>query len=680
MKASPLFGNFSAGEWGALLEGRPDLDDYRNAMKLCENGVPLAQGPWTKRPGTRHIAATKYSAGSAPRIVPVEIAGVAYVLEIGQLYVRVYKDREQLYSGSFAYEVVTLYLGGHVRELSIIPTPSQDALYIFHADYPPAKLTRTGHTAWTLTAIDFKDGPYLPINLTTTTLTPSTTAPGVGTITASSTAGINGGLGFASHLDYGRFIRIQNGTPARWGVAKVLFVTSSTQVIVEIVSTFGATTPSEDWRLAVWTSTTDFPACGTFHEDRLVLANWRGFSQRIDASAPGDYTNFSPSDPDGTVTAGHAYAFTINSQDAQAIRWVVSGEKGLYVGTQSSEWIVRASTRERALSSTNVNAKQSTNYGSAAVQPVEAGGSVLFVQKSGRKLRDMRYSYESDGFKADDRTLLNTSITKSGLVQLAYQHTPHSILWAIRTDGKLVGLTYDPDVGVIGWHRHKLGGYSDADHAEDAVVESIAVIPEPEGTHDELWLVVRRNINGTDYRCIEYMTAFREEGDAQEDAFYVDCGVTYAGSATSTVAGLDHLEGETVAVLADGAVHPPCVVDASGTITLQNAASKVHVGLLYKAKGMKMRPEAGAADGTAQGKTKRWNRVVVRLSESAGLKVGADAARAVAMSDATTLSTGDQEIPWEPGYDQDGYIYWEQEQPLPVTILGFMGQLLTQDR
>lgn len=691
-KASPIFKSFNAGEWGAIVEGRADIDEYRNAMKVCENGVPLVQGPWTNRPGTHFVAEVKNSAGTPPRLVSFEFSDTqAYILEFGHQYIRVYMNRAQLQSGGSPYEVVTPYVGDYLAGLSFVQ--SNDVLYIFHNVYAPRKLTRTGHTAWTLTAVDFRDGPYLPINLTSTTLTPSaTTGTGI-TITASSVVGINAGIGFNTISDLGRLIRIQSGTPSIWGWAKITAVNSTTQVVVTVMSDFGGISASLDWRLSIWGAYFGYPACGTFHGDRLVLANWTGFQvenfpQLIVASVPGEYDNFSPSDPDGTVSAGNAYSYTLNSREANAIRWVVSGDKGMYVGTQGGEWIVRPSTLQEALSATNVNAKQSTNYGSAAVQPVEAGGSVLFVQKSGRKLRDMHYVFEVDGFKAVDRTMLNPAITQSGLAQLAYQRDPYSIVWAVRNDGKLIGLTYELNEGVVGWHRHKLGGYADVGRTEPAAVEAIAVIPEPGGTYDDLWMVVQRTIDGAVYRSIEYLTAFREEGDAQEYAFYVDCGLTYSGAAATTISGLDHLEGETVAILADGAVHPQRVV-SGGAITLQNAATKVHVGLPYVAKGMTMRVEAGAADGTAQGKTKRWNRVAMRFLETLGLKVGPSPDNVTRITFRTSsdptgapppLFTGDKDLPWESGYDQDGYIYWEQDQPLPATILCIMGQMTTQDR
>jgi hypothetical protein len=220
------------------------------------------------------------------------------------------------------------------------------------------------------------------------------------------------------------------------------------------------------------------------------------------------------------------------------------------------------------------------------------------------------------------------------------------------------------------------------------VVESVAAIPSADGTRDELWMIVSRTIDGATKRYVEYMTKLFEEGDDQEDAFFVDCGATYDGVAATTITGLDHLEGETVKVLADGATHPDRTV-ASGSITLQRSASKVHVGLGYQRRGQTLRVEAGAADGTAQGKTKRIHRVTFRLHNTLGLKYGPsfdklspliDRSTADALGQAVPLFSGDRSATFEGGYDTDAYICWQQDDPLPSTILAVMPQLHTQDR
>jgi hypothetical protein len=264
-------------------------------------------------------------------------------------------------------------------------------------------------------------------------------------------------------------------------------------------------------------------------------------------------------------------------------------------------------------------------------------------------------------------------------------------VWFVRNDGVLIGLTFDQDQKVLAWHRHILGG---AFSTGNAVVESIASIPAPDGTFDELWLVVKRTINGSTKRYIEYMHQPFEDGqDITTEAFFVDSGLTYSGAPTTSITGANHLELTTVSILADGAVVPDVVV-TGGTITLPQAASEVHIGLGYTSRAKMLRPEAGAADGTAQGKLKRMHRVIIRFLASVGLTIGARGSdeegaptlddvvfRDAAMNtnEAVEPFSGDKMVPWPGDYDREGYVVFEQTQPLPSTICAHMPQLITED-
>src|SRR6185436_6747597 len=212
--------------------------------------------------------------------------------------------------------------------------------------------------------------------------------------------------------------------------------------------------------------------------------------------------------------------------------------------------------------------------------------STLFVQRTGRKLREMTYEYVVNTFKAPDISLVSEHLTKSGIKQLAVALAPHQMLWLARNDGVLVGVTYDKDQNAAGWHQHVIGG-------TDVAVESIAGIPSSEGTRDTLWVAVKRTINGTTKRYVEVMHKYWEDGDTVTNApVFLDSDATYSGAPTTTVTGLTWLIGETVGVLADGATHPDCVVNGSGAITLSRPASVVQVGLKYTSRGKTLRVEA----------------------------------------------------------------------------------------
>jgi hypothetical protein len=632
-------------------------------------------------------------------------------------------------------EVVTPYSESDLAQLRYVQ--SADVLYLVHPDYAPRTLSRTSHVDWTLDTIDFLDGPYLSINTTATTISSSGTS---GTVTLTASAAT-----FAS-TDVGRPIRIlhliqdwaastayavgdvvQNdsgrvyrcttagtsagsggptGTSAaitdntvvweyvstsvfQWGWATIATYTSATVVSATVGTNFGNTIATSDWRLGLWSDTTGYPTNVLFHEDRLMFSGSAAAPQRIDGSESGDYTSFSPTEEDGTVTDANAVSFTLNSNTANAIRWMRADERGLMVGTSGGEWVVRPSSLGEALSPTNISAKKSTSYGSNDMQAISAGKAALYVQRSGRKLRELRYSIQDDGFDSPDLTLLAEHITGSGLREIAHQKEPQSLVWAVRTDGALVAMTYERDTDSlrVGWHRHVLGGAGDA-AGDPPTVESVAVIPSPDGSREDVWLLVRRWVNGAYVRYVEYITQLFDDLMDLEDAYFVDCGLSYSGPATDSFAGLDHLEGETLAVLADGAAHPDVTV-SSGAVTLDYEASRVHIGYVYDSKGQMLRLEAGARDGTALGKTRRVHQMAMLLHRTLGMEIGMDFDHLDEITFRTSadiddappeLFSGILRANVDGNYDTENQFCWLQRQPLPGTLLALMPQLVTQDR
>lgn len=693
-KVSPLQSSFASGEFSPLMKGRVDLDRYKAALETCVNFLPTVQGGLTRRPGTKYVAQTRYSGTTPSRLVRFEYSTTqAYILEFGDLYIRFYKDNAQIESSpGTAYQIVTGYADEDLFQLKF--TQSADVLYITHPAYKPAKLTRTGHTSWTLTDIDFQDGPYLPINptyttagLTVTTLTPSATSGSIG-VTASAVAGINDGTGFQTS-DVGRLIRLKDAA-GNWTWAKITSRSSTTVVQAAVMGpALSSTAAVSVWRLGAWSFIPGYPACSTFHEGRLFFGGAPFRNQRFDGSCVDDYENFSPSLADGTLSDSKALSFTLDSDDVNAIRWMKSEEKGLLVGTVAGPWVVRPSSQGEALTPITTTAKPAGRFKTANIDPVRAGKATIFVQASGRKVRELIYYYEVDGFKAPDLTQLAEHVTESGIVDMAYQDDPQGIVWCVRADGVLAAMTYEREAeGVqVAWHRHILGGSGDSE-GNHALVESVAVIPSSDGTTTEVWMIVKRYLFGQTKRYVEYLTPIFDDTIEQEDAFFVDCGLTYEGSSTSTITGLDHLPSETVAVLADGAVQTSKTV-SSNQISLDYPASKVHVGYSYNSDAKLLPLEAGAADGTALGKTRRTHRVGIMLHRSLGLKVGYSFDDLTSLEFRTAGNNMDEAIPLFTGivsetvdadYDFENSFCIRQDQPLPTTILAIAPQMVTQDR
>lgn len=551
-KVAPIQTSFATGEVSPLLYGRVDLPRYKEGLAVGLNAILPLQGPWMNRPGTKYVSAVK-TAGKKTRLVSFEFSTTqAYILEFGDLYIRFYKDNGRIESGGSPVEVVTTYAEADLFQLKF--TQSADTLYITHPSYAPKKLTRSSHTSWTLTALAFSgvgglgtgsnglpaDGPYLPVNTTsagassTATITPSATTGFGITLTASSAL-------FAS-TDVGRLVRVKDpngGVPNIWVTLIITAYSSSTLVTVNRIGAvaFGTTSAKPNWRLGAWSGTTGYPASSVFHEDRLFFSGPSSFPQRLDGSATGDYENFSPtSDTIDITTDDTAVSFTLSSNQVNAMRWLESQEKGLIAGSTGSPWLVRPSDQGEAITPTNINAKRVSAPPSADIQPIQVGNAILYVHRSSRKLRELTYFYESDGFKAPDLTQLSEHVTETGIVEMAFQEEPFPIVWLVRNDGLLASMTYERDSDGLraGWARHQIAGTSDA-AGTNAVVESVACIPASDGSHSELWMVVKRYVNGATVRYVEYMTPFFDAETEQKDAFFVDAGLTY--DAPITVSG-----------------------------------------------------------------------------------------------------------------------------------------------
>lgn len=740
-KASPIQNSFNSGELSPEIDGRTDIGKYASGCSRMENFIPLVQGPARRRAGTRFVKEVKTSSKRTWLSRFEFNTEQAYVLEFGHQYVRFYTDNLPLESSpGTPVEVATPW-----TETDLINTDgtfaldmvqSGDIIYICHPKYAPRKLSRLGATTWTLTTLAQKGGPFNDYDPDEARTVYASAQTGNITITASTGIFASTDVGTLFYLEQKKANSINKWEPGKsittndlrrsdgktykalntattgtikpthiagaeydggvqwefqdagYGWVTITGYTSATVVSATVLSqlpslTVGSSNATTRWAFGSWNSVAGYPSHVTFFRNRLVFA--RAVDRSLWFSVSADYENFKDRDEGGLVTADMSVTLGIESDQSNQIQYMVS-ESALIIGTAAGEHICKEMTDSDPFGPDNATIIKSSEYGSRGANPLRVGSSVLFVQRSGRKLREISFDAVQDGYKSMDMSVLAQHLIPPGtsIVQMAYQKEPNSIVWLARSDGLLVGFTFnkeqysDPPFG--GWHRHPIGG--------NGIVESVVAVPSPDNSRDDLWMVVRRTINGTTKRYIEYMEAELETGQAQTDAFYVDSGKSYYGSPATTFSGLSHLEGKVVDILADGSSHPRRTV-TSGAVTLQRSASTVHIGLPCPAKLATMRLEAGSADGTAQGKTKRINRVVVRLLSTLGGKMGPTETaldeilfRSTGddMDEAPPLFTGDKELLWRGGYEKDGYVWYVNDQPLPATIVAIMPQVTTQDR
>ena len=757
--------NFTAGELSPRLDGRNDLSKYPSGCKTLENFIVYPHGSAARRSGTQFISEVKTSANKT-RLIPFEFSTTqTYILEFGNQYIRIYKDKGQVQSGGSAVEIATPYLTAELFDIKF--AQSADVMYIVHPNHATRKLSRTSHINWTLTTCNFTNGPFQDTNTSTTTLTPSATTGSV-TITASANTFVS--------TDVDRLVRIGDG------IAKITGFTSATEVNATTSTDFANTNASTNFSLGAFSTTTGFPSTVTFFEQRLVFAGTINQPQTIFFSKSGDYENMD-ANIGGTISDSDAIIYTIASNQVNAIRFMTA-TRTLIIGTAGGEFSVSGGGADVAITPTNILIKKQSNHGAANLDALAVGNVTLFMQRARRKMRELAYNFDVDGYIAPDMTILAEHITEGGITQMAYQQEPNQIIWLVRGDGELIGFTYQREQQVTAWHRHIFGGkfgeatitvtdfaniadntkivltksdgtsttFNSATSATSgkfhttssnnqtatnlktlidadsnftatvstnvvtiketsplstgfltitslddnvrlaktdegkAVCESVAVIPTDD-TEYEVYVIVKRTINGSTKRYVECLNVFDFDQTDNTSFNYLDSQLSYSGSAATTISGLSHLEGQTVSILADGATHPDKTV-SSGEITLDRSARNVKVGLAYTSLLQTMRLNAGSQNGTSQGKTKRIYDITVRMFETIGVEVGPnlnDMERIPFRSSADLMDegippfTGDKEVEFRGNYETDGFIFVRQTQPLPFTILSLYPRLTTND-
>lgn len=714
--------NFTAGELAPRLMGRVDIARYQNGAKTIENAHPLTHGGCMRRPGLMYVAPAK-NANKIARLIPyIFNRDQAYMLEFGDQYMRVFKDGGQVESSpGVPYEIATPYTEAMLDDLNYVQ--GADTMFIAHQSVPIYRLRRFGHASWDLSAAPFTVTPFDEIGVNpATTLTLSSAAVGSGrTFTAGaasfeasdvgreiwSSAGIATITGYTNTTvvtctitvafpstsiasgawtiagspqtsctpsakdpvgtsitltlgaagwrtdDVGKFVKINDG------LCQITGFTSSTIVNATIKHALNATVaaPALAWSLesAVWNATNGYPGAVSLYEQRLIAAGSPGFPQTMWGSKTGVYLDFTQGtgDDDG-------FSFKIASSQVNPI--VHLGQvKQMLALTYGGEFSIEGGV-EKPVTPTNVQVKSQSSYGCNSVRPVRIGNEILFVQRSGRKVRAMAYQYTNDAFGSPDMTVLAQHITESGIVDMAYQQEPDSILWCVRGDGMLVSLTIEREQDVVGWARHET----------DGLFESIASIPVVNG--EEVWVIVQRTIDGTTKRYVERLVS----------TINTDCailGTHPTGAATWT--GLSALEGETVDVVADGAVMPQQVV-TGGEITLERNALAVEIGLHYESTIELLDIEINSGTGSAQGNSVRTGEATVRLLESSGCEIQGQPIPfrrfgAGVLDQAVERFTGDKRIELLGWSRTGGSITIRQTQPLPMHVLSVIRKVTVND-
>jgi hypothetical protein len=408
------------------------------------------------------------------------------------------------------------------------------------------------------------------------------------------------------------------------------------------------------WAFGAFSSTRGYPRSVAMHEQRLCFGGTSSQPNTIWCSQIDNFENFKTG-----VTASDAVQFTLAASEGNRINWMYS-QSQLLIGTSGDEWTIGSADSSASLSATNVQASRQSSYGSKYMRAALVNDVLLFVQRNGRKVRELVYELNKDGWVAPDLTLLAEHITSGEIVEVAYQQQPDAVLWCVRGDGTLIAMTYERDQKVVGWHRHVI--------ADNADVESVATIYGNQ-TEDEVWMVVKRTVSGQTYRTIErFPLLWRKHLDEETAASwrYLDgWSKIDAGAAGRTISDLARFNGKTVTVMQDGQA-PITRTVASAAITVPAAAAG-YVGLPYTSTLTPMKLDMDLEDGSSQGRKKRIHKIIARLYKSRGGEVRTNNGEWYALAD--TVSTGDQKMILAGAFGIDADVTLRQTAPYPMAVI-----------
>ena len=510
--------SFTGGQFGASLLGRTDIAQYENACAIVENMLIRPYGSTISTPGTRLVNECKYSAlgtDSQVRLIPfIFNQSDAYNIEMGDKYFWFYTDRGVVVTtGTTPFELAHIYTAAEAKAVQY--TQLNDLIWMAHVDHRPQLLTRLAANQWTIANYTFLGGPFLDDNVSDISIQASAVSGTGVTITLSATSSTISFVASGSTMGHrGTYWKIAGivttATTALQGYVKITSVSSPTVAICTVMATLSTANPTSLFAEGAWSDVRGWPAKVIFHEGRLCFARTDTEPQGVWASHTYIYDDFSLNEQ----ADDEGINIKLSSNQSNEIQWLASGNS-LLAGTFGGAFVIQGSGGE-TITPTNITAKQEVSYGTENIQPKRIGSFFYYVQRFKKKVRELFYLWENDAYKATDKTILSPEITGDGIVDMAYQEVPDTMLYCVTTDGTIAVLTREIDQEVQGWSKQ----------ITDGRYESVSVIPSQSYGHDEVWVVVRRIINGAVKRYIEHFESI-ELPDRQDKMVYLHSSLEY---------------------------------------------------------------------------------------------------------------------------------------------------------
>lgn len=406
-----------------------------------------------------------------------------------------------------------------------------------------------------------------------------------------------------------------------------------------------------------FSSVNNYPGAVGYWQGRRWFAGSNNAPQGVFATKSGTESNPTYRIPG---LADDAIQVQLKARRADTIRHIIPGTDLLLL-TSGGEWKINSSG-QGPVTPSNISYTPEDYVGSSNVTPIVIGGSVLYSQDRGCRVRELNFVWQQQNYRSTDLSVMAPHLFDAFTIKsMAYTRAPYSFAWSVRSDGVLLGLTYVPDQQVAAWFHRDTNGFFES------------VCSTPEGTEDVLYAIIRRVINGRTVRYFERQRT--RQLSALASSFFVDAGSTYNGAPATTISGFYHLENTPVTVLADGAVVPGLTV-LNGSITLPQAASLVSGGLGYNCD-LETLPLSYEAAALGQGVTKNVDEVMLRVHQSSSIKIGPSLTKLTEVKQRTTEPWGSPPslvsemlpVKINPSWNQDGGIAIRQANPLPLMVL-----------
>ncbi len=659
-RTSPPQVAFSSGEIDPLLARRFDYQKFQTGLAACRGFLPLAQGPFTRAPGTIFRGHTR---GDQPGILlPFTFAvNDAVVLEFTHLKMRVWRYGELVMSGPDPYELTTPFAAADLQRLQWVQ--SADVIYLADGQRPIQVLSRFALNNWTIAAFNPDTGPFRVQNLEKTLTVQASAATGTVTLTASGALFTPEHVGSLMELrptdntavpqwiadetgisvgDFRRYGRntyefragapgtafippIHNegeenvGSGVRWrfistdtGVVRITAVasgTSATATVLQRLPQSVVGSPTYRWSEGAWSARYGYPAALEIFDQRLVAAATPSEPRTLWFSGAGDFADWAPG-----VEADNAFAYTIAGGDTvNKILNLKRGATGLHIFALGEEYSTRSESRSQVIGPTTAVFSANSSFGSHVARPVAPQGNPMFISRDRLRLIMVAYSFEADANRPIILSRASQHLGNDPLEQIVWQNTPEPMAWLRRASGDLAVMIYDAAEEVLGWATVPIA---------DGHCEALAVTPNATGTADEVMMIVRRQIGEEEQRFVEIMTPIHGiVGDRLpiSEACHFFASASFAPETPTNTFTVAHLPGQEVYAWTDQGEFGPFEVPGDGQITLPAAVSRAFIGLFddsHYAETLDI--QAAAPDGNTMGRSKRlYSRFGVGLHNTA---------------------------------------------------------------